>query len=539
MNRRPPWYLWLPTLLIAGLMSIPVLHLLFEAFSHTADVEKLWSPVALSRMGRTLALAAGVTSCVVVLSLVLAWLTVRTDMRLKQWLSVLIVLPLAVPPYVTAYALLSLGGNNGLLVQVLGIDSALLQSLFTNPQTGLFHLPRLHGYAGALIALTAYNLPYVYLPVRAAWQDMDSSLEEASRSLGRGRIATLFLVTGPQLLPALLAGGLLAALHVVADFGVVSLMRYDTLSASLYARYNAFDLGNASRLGMLLVLLASVLVSLEWLVLRRLRLVRTGVGSARKAAPIALKSFQLPAMSLCLLVFFIGAVLPVGIACFWMSHLPEGAEPWRKVGHAIVGSVSGSLPAAVIAVILAIPVAVLGVRYPGRWSGLLQRMPLVGYAVPALAFGLSLIMLCTARWMPDAIYSFFYQSMPLLVMAYVFHFLAEALGPVRSSLMLTSPKHEEAARSLGSSWLGAMVRVTLPVMRHGLVVAAALVFLSCMKELPLTMILAPIGVETLARSAWDHTENAEFALAAPYALAILCCSAGFVTLLLVERRHAR
>lgn len=538
MSRRPPWYLWLPTLLIAGLMSLPVLYLLFDALSHTDDVEKLWSAMALARIGRTLALATGVIIVIVSLSMLLAWLTVRTNMRFRQLLSILIVLPLAVPPYITAYALLSLGGNNGLLVQLLGSDSALLGWLFTNPDTNLLLVPRLHGYIGALIALSAYNLPYVYLPVRAALKDMDSSIEEASRSLGRGWWYTTFHITGPQLLPSLLAGSLLAALHVVADFGVVSLMRYDTLSASLYARYNAFDLGNASRLGMLLVMLAAVLVSLEWFVLRRLRLTRTGVGTPRMPAQIELGWLQYPSVMACASVFIVGVALPVGIACFWMTHLPEGVESWRQVGQAVVGSVSGSLPAALIAVILAIPVAMLGVRYPGRWSGLLQRMPLIGYAVPALAFGLSLIMLCTAKWMPDIIYHFFYQSMPLLVMAYVFHFLAEALGPVRSSLMMTSPKLEEAARSLGSSWLGAMLRVTLPVMRHGLVVATALVFLSCMKELPLTMLLAPIGVETLARNAWDHTENAEFAQAAPYALAILCCSAGFVALLLVERRKA-
>lgn len=539
MSRRPPWYLWLPTLLIAGAMSIPVIHLVFEAFSYTQDVEKLWSAVALARIGRTLALAVGVTLTISTLSILLAWLTVRTNLRWRQWFSVLIVLPLAVPPYITAYALLSIGGNNGLLVQLLGEHSTLLGWLFTHPETGLLHVPRFHGYLGAWIALSAYNLPYVYLPVRAAFQEIDSSIEEASRSLGRSWWSTMWLVTGPQLLPALMAGGLLATLHVVADFGVVSLMRFDTLSASLYARYNAFDLGNASRLGMLLVVLASVLVSIEWMVLRRLRLVRTGVGSARPATLVNLGRLQIPAMLPCLLVFVIGAVLPVSIACYWMTHLPAGTEPWRHVGQAVVGSISGSLPAALLAVILSVPVAMLGVRYPGRWSGLLQRMPMIGYAVPALAFGLSLIMLCTAQWMPDVIYNFFYQSMPLLVMAYVFHFLAEALGPVRSSLMLTSPKLEEAARSLGSTWLGAMTRVTLPVMRRGLVVAAALVFLSCMKELPLTMILAPIGLETLARSAWDHTENAEFALAAPYALAILCCSAGFVTLLLVERRQTR
>lgn len=520
-------------------MLLPVAYLVYHALTATDDVEKLLGPFVLARLGRTLTLGLGVTTIVVLLSATLAWLTVRTNLKFRGLIGVLLVTPLAVPPYVTAYALLSVGGDDGLLVRWLGQDFPPLAWWFTDEQTGQFHLPRISGFIGSLIALSAYNLPYVYLPLRAALLGADASLEDASRSLGRGKWRTLFFILGPQLLPALLAGSLLVALHVVADFGVVSLMRYDTLSASLYARYNAFDLGNASRLGLLLVALASLLVVMEWLILRPLRLQRAGIGVARQSTTVKLGPWQGPALLLCSGVVLAGSLLPAIITLYWMSHLPDLWAAGASVLQAALGSISASLPAAVIAVVLAVPVAVLSERYPGRWSAAAQRLPLVAYAVPGLAFGLSLIMIFTARWMPDALYRMFYQSLPLLVLAYVFHFLAEAVGPIRSSLKLTSPRLEEAGRSLGSTAIGSLRRITLPIMRHGLIVGLALVFLSCMKELPLTMLLSPLGLETLARNAWDHTENADFANAAPYALAILLSSCVFVGLLLLEKRDPR
>jgi len=535
-RRRPPWYLLTAGAITVGAMALPVGYLLIQALFHSDDVENLAGPFMRARIGRTLALTVCVTTLAATLSLLLAWLTVRTSILASRLLALLLVAPLAVPPYVTAYALLSVGGDNGLLVRLLGSDSPLLRWLFTNADTGVFHVPRLTGFAGALLALTAYNLPYIYLPVRAALIGTDASLEEASRCLGRSRLYTLIRITGPQILPALLAGSLLVALHVVADFGVVSLMRYDTLSASLYARYNAFDLGNASRMGMLLVILAGVLVLAEWLMIRRLRVDRLGIGVAREARLLPLGWWQAPAIALCLLVFIIGAAAPAAISCYWMSLLTDWSSISANLFKALKGSVMASLPAAVVTTALAIPVAVLSERYPGRLSAFIQRMPMLGYAVPALAFGLSLITFFTAQWIPESIFRLFYQSLPLLVLAYVFHFLAEAVGPVRSSLKLTSPRLEEAARSLGSTQAGALIHVTLPIIRHGLIVAMALVFLSCMKELPLTMLLAPLGSQSLARNAWDHTENAEFTLAAPYAMAILICSATFVGLLLMEKR---
>jgi iron(III) transport system permease protein len=287
----------------------------------------------------------------------------------------------------------------------------------------------------------------------------------------------------------------------------------------------------------LVVTLAILLVTWEMYLLRGARLDRSAFGSPRVASLRRLGWCQIPAVGFCLLIFGLCTLLPAATSAFWMTRLFR-IEAEVNIWPALRGSIQGSLPAAVLATAWAIPLAWLSVRYPSRLGYLLQRLPVVGYAVPALAFGLSLIVFCSAEWVPDVVYHALYQTLPLLVFAYTVHFLAEAVGPVRSSLMLASPRLEETSRALGRGKLYTMCWVTLPLLRHGLIVAAALVFLSCMKELPLTMLLSPPGMETLAQSAWDHTENAQFAQAAPYALTILVSSTLLVSLLLWERRTA-
>jgi len=212
-----------------------------------------------------------------------------------------------------------------------------------------------------------------------------------------------------------------------------------------------------------------------------------------------------------------------------------------QVRSALIDSVKCSFPAALLATALAIPIALLRARYPSRRSFLLERLPYIGYATPALAFALSLILVCLwgfpdgLQWLGDALY----HSLPLLVYAYALHFLAEAVGPIRSSLYLAGPRLEEASRALGCGRWKTFRRVTVPALRHGLIVAAALVFLSCMKELPLTMLLSPTGTTTLATEVWSNSEEGNYAKVAPFALTILVFSAIFVGVLLLQGRERK
>ncbi|MFN2325553.1 MAG: ABC transporter permease [Gemmatimonadales bacterium] len=528
----PPWYLLLPALLSAAAVVLPLTYLVVRALGGAGELEPLLTGINARRLGNTLGLSAAVLTVVSLLAIPMAWLSVRTELFARRSLSVLAVLPLAVPGYVMAYALLSLGGDDGVLVRWLGAESWWLAP-FRRPESGT--LPRMSGFSGALLALSAVNLPYMYLTVRAAMRDLDPALEEAARSLGQRPSRVWFGVVAPQLLPAFLAGALLVVLHVIADFGVVSLMRFDTFSAVLYAKYNAFDAANASRVALLLLMVAGLFIAAEMLLLSRLRLDRAGSGGQRRRVRRKLGWGQAPALVLFAVVIGMTVLVPLLTVGFWMGRLGDVAI-WERVFAALGDSMRASLPAAVLATAVATPIALMRARYPSPLSFIAERLPFLGYATPALAFALSLIMLFSADWMPDVLFSWFYQSLPLLVLAYLLHFLAEAVGPVRSSVYLASPRLEEASRALGRGPGATFWRVTVPVLRNGLLVSLALVFLSCMKELPLTMLLAPIGFESLAMSVWDHSENAEFARAAPFALAILLVSALFTAVLLLSGR---
>lgn len=528
----PPWYLLLPACLSALAVLVPLTYLVLRAAGQPGDLEPLLSRVNARRLGNTLGLSAAVLVVTTLLAAPMAWLSVRTSLVLRRVLSVLAVLPLAVPGYVMAYALLSLGGDDGMLVRWLGADSAWLEP-FRREGSGT--LPRMSGFSGALVALAAVNLPYMYLTLRAAMRDLDPALEEAARSLGQRPLRVWFGVVAPQLLPAFLAGGLLVVLHVIADFGVVSLMRFETYSAVLYAKYSTFDAANAARVALLLLVVAGVFIAVEMVLLARLRLDRAGSGAPRRPARRPLGWGQVPAVALFAVVIGLTVVVPVATVVGWMGWLDD-TSVWPRVAGALGDSVRASVPAAVLATLVATPIALLRARHPSPLSFMAERLPFLGYATPALAFALSLIMLVSADWMPDLLFGWFYQSLPLLVLAYLLHFLAEAVGPVRSSVYLASPRLEEASRALGLGPARTFWRVTVPILRNGLLVSLALVFLSCMKELPLTMLLAPIGFESLAMQVWGYSENAEFARAAPFALAILAVSAAFTGVLLLSGR---
>jgi iron(III) transport system permease protein len=186
--------------------------------------------------------------------------------------------------------------------------------------------------------------------------------------------------------------------------------------------------------------------------------------------------------------------------------------------------------AALVTVLAALPMAILTVRFPGRLALVLERLAYLGFALPGITIALSLVFF-GANYTP-----FLYQSLGMLVAAYLVLFLPAAVGAARTSLLQVGPNVEQAARSLGRRPLGVFTSVTLPLMRPGLVAGAALVFLLTMKELPATLILGPIGFRTVATVIWSAASEALFAQAAAAALLLVLVSAVPMSLLMVRER---
>ncbi|MFB6229515.1 MAG: ABC transporter permease [Salinibacter sp.] len=513
---RSRWYVAIPVGVVVGGVLIPLAYLLLRALQ--ADPQTLWNLIVrwrtLHLLGNTVGLAAGVLVGTSLLAVPMAWLAARTALPGRQVLTLLGVLPLAVPGYVMAYVLLASTGTYGTLAQMLGLV-----------------VPRLSGYTGAVIALSLSTFPYLFLNLRTAFLGLDPALEESAQALGHSRWQIFFRIVLPQLRPAFLAGGLLITLHVLGDFGVVSLMRYETFSYALYIQYAAsYDRIYAACLALMLLILTGALLMLEAGLLRGLLFHRTGSGTGRRPTVHRLGAWRWAGYAFALGVAGLSVFLPAGTVGYWMVDAAGRGGDWHSLAASLWDSVSASAPAALLAALLALPVAYLGVRHPSAWTRGVERIAYLGYATPPLAFALALIVFSLGA------VPFAYQTLALLVVAYAIHFMAEAVGPIRSALYQTPPHLEEAARSLGRSRIGAFFSVTVPLVQRGLLVSVALVFLSAMKELPITFLLAPIGFKTLAFNTWSFAEEAMFGQAAPYALAIMFVSALFVGVLLLRER---
>jgi iron(III) transport system permease protein len=452
----------------------------------------------------TAGLAVAVTAGAVLVAVPLAWLTARSDLPARRSFSVLTALPLAVPSYVGGYTFVAALGPRGMLQGVL-------------EPLGVDRLPSVYGFTGAFAVLTLSTYPYILLTVRAALDGLDPALEEAGRSLGRSPQATFFSVVLPQLRPSILAGALLVALYSLHDFGAVSLLKFDSFTRAIYLQYqSSFDRARAATLGLFLVALTVVVLVGE----ARAR-GRAAVARARRvpAPTVPLGRWRWPAAVFCGAVVALALGLPLGVIGYWMLRGGAAGESLRLTTTLAGHSVGVSAFGAGVALVAAWPVAVLSARHPGRLAAVVERGSYLGYALPGIVVALAMVFL-GARLLPGL-----YQTQAMLALAYVVLFLPQAVGALRSSLLQVSPSLEEAARSLGCGRRGVWSRVTLPLVRPGLSAGFGLVFLTAMKELPATLLLAPIGFTTLATQVWGSTNEALFARAAAPALAIVALSA--------------
>jgi iron(III) transport system permease protein len=504
---------------VAAIALLPAVYLLVRSTEASGDAwELLFRGRTLALLGNTLGLAVAVTACSAVISLPLAWLTTRTNLPGRRVWTALLCLPLALPTFVSGYVLLAAFGTGGALEEPLS-------------RWGL-PVPPVYGLPGALLALTISTYPYLFLALRAGLLAQDPSLLESAWSLGLTPARAFWRVTLPLLRPALASGALLVGLYVLSDFGAVALVQYDAFSRIIYMQYDgAYDRSYAALLGLALVAVTVVVLALEEFARGRAGYHRSARGASRAMPPVRLGLWTVPSLLLCGAVVALGVGLPVGILIYWaVRGLSAGETELLDPG---MNSVLASGLAALLAVVAALPLAVLGARFPGRLSTLLERSAYVGYALPPIVLALSLV------FFGINVTPFLYGTLGMLLLGYLVRFLPQAVGALRGALLQISPHLGEVAATLGHSPPSVLVRVTTPLMAPGLLAGAALVFLTAMKELPATLLLAPIGFNTLATRVWSATSEGRFAQAAPPALLLLAVSALGVGLLLSQEQRAR
>ncbi len=493
---------------MAALLLPPVYLVIRAGFG---DAWQVVARVATAQLiGRTLLLTLTVGAGAVLVGVPMAWLVVRTRLPGARWWIAACSLPLAMPSFVAALALLGAFSPKGFLQQML-------------EPFGVDRLPEVYGLPGATIALVMATFPYVFLLTLAALRSIDPSLEDAARSLGRGNLGVLVAVTLPQIRRAVAGGALISGLYVISDYGAVSLMRYDTLTRAIFVRnQTSFDRAPAAVLGLLLVALTVLFLVLEHRARGGRASYRLGPGSGRASRLVPLGRWKAAAVGFASLVVGLFVAVPVAVLVFWFVRGASQDRRFEVPWAAAVNSVLAALSVAVLVTLAAVPVAVLARRYRRPWTLALERAAYSSNALPGVVVGLALVFFA-ARYVPAV-----YQTLPLLLVAYLIRYFAQGLTGVDTALAAVNPHAEEAARGLGRSAVSVLASVTLPMMRGGLISGATLVFLSVLKELPATLLLRPTGFDTLATEVWSKAGVGAYGAAAVPALMLLVVSLPFL-----------
>lgn len=509
MRRLRGLAVYLPAVPAAALTLIPVAYVLIRSLGADSDaLERAFSARTLELLVNSTGLATAVALASVAISLPYAWLVTSTDMPGRRFFTATGALPLVVPSYVGALIFIAAFGPRGLT-----------QNLLEEP-FGIDRLPAIYGFFGSFVTLTLFTYPYVLLLVTAAFKRIDPTVAEAARGLGYGPMAAFVRTTLPQLRPAMLAGALLCALYTLSDFGVVSLMRFDTFTRAIYAAYRSFFDSNGAALLALMLIVLSVLVLIFEQHLRGDPRVQVSRSARGQPVAIELGRWRVVAFGFCGGVFTLAVAVPAAVLAYWLAVGSDDGGPARSsLGEAIVGSISASGYAALVAVLVALPIAYTAARRPGRTARVLETIATAGFALPGVVVALGLVFFATRFAGP------LYQTLGLLVLAYVIRFLPQAIEAARAGILRADPALEEAARGLGHERLSVFRRVTLPLAAPSVAAGAMLVFLTAMKELPATLILKPIGFETLATRIWESAQTGSYAAAAVPALILIAISA--------------
>ncbi|POZ60950.1 ABC transporter permease [Chromobacterium alticapitis] len=496
-----------------------------EVWRHLAEhaLPELWRNTAI--------LLLGVGAGVLLLGVPLAWLTAVHDFPGRRFFSWALMLPLAMPAYVMAFSQLGLFDFTGPL-------QTWLREAFGSSSW----VPDIRSAPGVVMTLTLAFYPYVYLLARNAFATMGRRALEVGQSLGLSPLAGFRRVALPMARPWIIAGLSLAWMETLADFGAVAVFNFDTFTSAIYkAWFSLFSLPAAKQLASLLVLLALVVLWLE----QRARGQRA-YGGAGRAAP-------LPRMRLagargwlacagCALVLLLAFVLPFGQLALWaaehaLDELEGLFEPLRS-----------SLLLAALAALL-VPALALLLAFAARrdsrsrpWT----RLATLGYAVPGTVLAVGVFAPVAALdnfllehfgfWLPEGGTAVFKGTLLVMLLAYCSRFLAVGHSVLDSAMQRIGRVQEEAAQGLGLSGWRLAWRLHLPLLRGGLATAMLMVFVDVMKEMPITLMTRPFGMDTLAVRIFNLTSEGEWQRAALPSVAIVL--AGLVPVLLLSRQKS-
>ncbi len=465
----------------------------------------------------------------------LAFLLVRTDLPGKGWLRTLLIMPYAIPPFFGAIAWAQLLGPQGYLMRPALSLLGVTQAPFS-----------IYSAWGIVFVMAIHYFPFVFLAVTAALERMDASLEEAARTSGAGSMRVMRDITIPLVAPAVLAGGILAFVGSIANFGIPALLgiraRFYVLTTSIYASLNIPDFALATAMSMLLVVVASGALALHWWIGRGEGRHTVIAGKSIRPQPLRLGRWRPAVVGLVVLFAIVIAVLPL-LALLLTSTLRYFGAPLaaasltarhfayvvgqETIRRALVNSTVLGIAAATLTMILGTFIAYARIRARIRGAAALDALGMLPYAIPHTVIAIAMI-LAWAR-PPLALYG----TLGIMLLAYLVAYIPYALRTSAATLAQVHGSLEEAARVAGAGPLAAMRDVIIPLVRPGMIAGWILVFMPAFRELTMSILLFGLRTETIGVIIFNMQDSGYTQIAA--ALSVIVLGILLVSNLVVRR----
>jgi iron(III) transport system permease protein len=524
--------------LIALLAVMPIAALVVLAFGRGAD---LWPHLIANVIPRsflnTVVLMTGVGALTAMIGSGAAWLVTGYRFAGRRHLEWALLLPLAVPTYIVAYAYLD-------VLHPLGVAQTWLRWLLGYQSAREFRLPDVRSMTGCILVLSFVLYPYVYITTRAMFLTQAANLVDVSRTLGESYFGAFRRVVLPMARPAIAIGTSLVLMETLNDVGAAQFLGVQTLTVSIYSTWvTRSNLAGAAQISLALLMLVVLLVVAErWA--RRHQRYAASAQRPRAMEPRTLKGpASLLALALGLLPVIVGFAVPSLYLVVSAAQRIEFSGISPRIVAELQNTLAISAAGTAIALVLGLLVAYAARLVPEPITRVFARCAMLGYAVPGTVLGLGILFPVAGldQMIDRASLNVFGVSPGLLLLgsgtalalAYTLRFLAISTGGIEAGLSRIPPSFDGAARTLGAGPLRMLARIHLPLTKTAMAAAAILIFVDCMKELPATLLLRPLNFETLATHLYGEAIRGTYEDASVAALLIVL--AGIIPVVVLAR----
>ena len=539
LARRPTGRLAPAALVVSAIVTLPIIAIFWIAFSGDAENWRhMLLNVAPRATGRTLLLLFLTGAFTTLFGVLSAWLVASCNFPLRRLLSSALVLPLAIPSYLAAYAF-------GEFLDFTGPVQTAYRNLFGYQTSRDYTFFDIRSLGGAVLVMSAVLYPYVYLACRSMFLMQGRAAADVARTLGAGPFRVFFNVQIPMARPAIMVGLTLVMMETLNDIGAVEYLGVNTLTFSIYDTWlNRGSLAGAAQIACVMLVFVAGLLVVERHARRRQRF------ASQKTTAVVVDALRIElrgvrkwgATVFCALPVVIGFVIPFAVLSgFAVKRIDQFAEP--RLLRALWHSVSVSSAAALATVVFAFVLAYAARTDTSRLTGAASRVASLGYGIPGTVLGIGVLIPLAGldNAVDGALRSTFGVSTGLLlsgtgfaiVYAATVRFLTMAEGSIDAGFQKLSPHLDMAARALGRTGFQTLREVLLPNMRPAVLTAALLVFIETMKELSATILLRPFNFNTLATLVYEDASRSKVQDASVAAIIIIV--AGLIPVVLVSR----